>query len=214
MDAPKKIKLTDFPQDQYIVEETNKKQIVIHHTCGGSAESSINGWEKDEPRIATHIVIDRDGQMFQQYSSKYWAYHLGLNQKIFTQYKVPYQSIDKISLSIELANYGEVTKRADGKWYNAYGSIIHGDVVTYETPFRGIKSFEKYTDAQIESLKQILIYWGWKFNIPLKYNEAIWNIDIEALKGTPGIYMHVSYRKDKSDCHPQDSLITMLKSLV
>lgn len=213
MNPPSKVKLVDFPENQYVKEETNKKQIVIHHTCGGSAQSSIDGWIASQERVATHLVIDRDGTMLQPYSSKYWAYHLGLKQEVFKERSIPYQSIDKISLSIELANYGEVEKHADGKWYNEYGSLLHGDAVTLTTPFKGIKSFEAYTPAQIDSLKQILLYWGDKFGIPLKYNDKMWNICDDALKGTPGVYTHVSYRKDKTDCYPDPKLIAMLQSL-
>lgn len=213
MEAPSRIKMIGFPQEQYIAEETSKNQIVIHHTAGGGALTSIEGWKATQERIATHVVIDRDGTIYQCYSSKYWAYHLGLKQEVFKTYKVPYTPLDKTSLSIELANYGEVEQHADGKWYNEYGGLLKGEVVTYSTPFKGIRSFEKYTDAQIESLKQLLIYWGDKFKIPLHYNEDIWNISINALKGVSGVYTHVSYRTDKSDCHPQSSLIQMLKSL-
>jgi hypothetical protein len=35
----------------------------------------------------------------------------------------------------------------------------------------------------------------------------------KALSGTPGVWTHVSYRADKSDCHPQIELINALKEL-
>jgi len=39
----------------------------------------------------------------------------------------------------------------------------------------------------------------------------MWNLNNSALEGTPGIWTHVSFRPDKSDCHPQLSLIKLLK---
>jgi hypothetical protein len=41
----------------------------------------------------------------------------------------------------------------------------------------------------------------------------MWDVSKNALSGKPGIYTHVSYRKDKSDCVPQPELITALQSL-
>ena len=41
----------------------------------------------------------------------------------------------------------------------------------------------------------------------------MWEVSQDALCGKPGIYTHVSFRKDKSDCHPQKELIQMLKEL-
>jgi hypothetical protein len=35
----------------------------------------------------------------------------------------------------------------------------------------------------------------------------------DAIDGKPGVWTHVSFRKDKSDCHPQPELIDMLKTI-
>lgn len=213
MKLPEDIKMISLPQDQYIVEETKKSIIVIHHTAGGSAQSSIEGWKKDPQKIATHVVIDRDGTIYQCYSSKYWAYHLGLKEELFHQHGLQYQNIDKISLSIELANYGEVIQKEDKKWYNTYGGVINNGVTIYSIPFKNIHYFESYTSLQIESLKQLILFWSAKFSIPLDYHEDMWDVSNNALKGQSGIWTHVSFRKDKSDCHPQEDLKEMLKSL-
>jgi hypothetical protein len=34
------------------------------------------------------------------------------------------------------------------------------------------------------------------------------------LRGDKGIFTHVSYRKDKRDCHPQKELVEILKSIL
>ena len=41
----------------------------------------------------------------------------------------------------------------------------------------------------------------------------MWDISDKALAGEAGVWTHVSFRTDKSDCHPQPELIQMLKSL-
>jgi len=73
--------------------------------------------------------------------------------------------------------------------------------------------YERYTDDQLESLRQLMLYYGEAHDIPLHYNEDMWDISVNALNGSHGIYTHVSYRTDKSDCHPQPELIEILKSL-
>jgi hypothetical protein len=36
-------------------------------------------------------------------------------------------------------------------------------------------------------------------HIPTQYNEGMWQTNIEAIKGSAGIWSHVSYRSDKSE---------------
>ena len=87
------------------------------------------------------------------------------------------------------------------------------NVVEFSDGYRGFKAFERYTSKQIEAVLQLLIYWGERYNIPLDYNDDMWEINDKALNGKPGIWTHVSFRKDKSDCYPDDRLIKMLKSV-
>ncbi|MFN9953859.1 MAG: peptidase C14 caspase catalytic subunit P20, partial [bacterium] len=70
-----------------------------------------------------------------------------------------------------------------------------------------------YTDAQIESVRQLLLYWNKIHGIDLTYNEDIWQVSDRALKGENGVFTHNSYRKDKTDVSPQPKLIAMLKAL-
>jgi len=87
------------------------------------------------------------------------------------------------------------------------------NVQVYKNGFRGFYGFEKYTDAQIEAVRELLVYWNERYKIPLDYNEDMWALSNKAIAGQTGVWSHVSYRKDKSDCHPQPELIEMLKSL-
>ena len=69
----------DFPDDQYIKELTDKKQIVIHHTVSGQGvNGDIAWWRSTADRVGTAIIVGWDGKIYQCFSSKYWAYHLGL----------------------------------------------------------------------------------------------------------------------------------------
>ena len=212
-----------FPQTQYIPTETEKVQIYLHHTAGNSNPfSTYKDWEANKERIATCVVVGGkpkkgenfiDGQVVQGYSSKYWAYHLGLRESIFHNFDLPYKSLDKFAIGVEICSWGQLTYK-DGKYYNWAKKVVSDeDIIELSTPFRGFKYFHNYTDTQIESVRELLLYWKQKWNIPLTYNEDIWDICPRALKGESGVYTHCSVRYDKIDVYPHPKLIEMLKSL-
>lgn len=205
----------DFPDNQYIKEQTDKKQIVLHHTVSGQGvEGDITWWRKTAERIGTAIIIGWDGRIHQCFSSKYWAYHLGAGNK----------NLDMQSIGIEIDAWGGLV-RYNRLWYPAKWDVNIKkfvantaakpvqNVQVYEQGYRGFYGFEKYTDAQIESVRQLLVYWGERYKIPLKYNEDMWDYSQRAMNGQAGVWTHTSFRTDKSDCHPQPELIQMLKSL-
>ena len=220
-----KIKQVPLSEGQYVNEVTKKVQIVLHHTAGNSsAPGVIKMWDRDDRgRIATCVVISGkglskdtyDGQIAQAFSSKKWAYHLGIKPDVFRAMGVPYQQLDKVTIGIEICNWGSLTLK-NGKYYNYVNREVPADqVCTLEKPYKGHKHYHAYTDAQIESVRQLLVYWNKIYKIPLTYNESdMWNVSKNALSAVPGVYTHNSYRKDKSDISPQPKIITMLKSLV
>jgi len=219
----KPIKQVDFKESQYIKDEHPKKQIYLHHTAGSANPiATFKYWESTPDRVATCVTIggypDKsntwiDGEIVQGFSSKFWAYHLGLQTGTFKKLNVPYQSLDKISIGIEICNYGYVNYK-DGKFLTYVNSEIKKEnVIELDKPFRGHKFFHAYTDAQIDSVRELLILWNLKYGIPLTYNEDIWDVCPRALKGEAGVYTHNSVRFDKADITPQPKMIEMLKSL-
>lgn len=212
-----------FPQTQYISTETKKVQIYLHHTAGNAdAFGTYKDWEISRERIATCVVIAgkpkksetfKDGEVVQGYSSKYWAYHLGLRESVFHNFNLPYKSLDKNAIGLEICNWGQLTYK-DNKYYSWAKKVVpNEEVIKLATPFRGFKYFHNYTDAQIESVKELLTYWKQRWNIPLTYNEDIWDICPRALKGETGVFTHCSVRYDKVDIYPHPKMIEMLKSL-
>lgn len=212
----------DFSTNQYIQEENTKVQIFLHHTAGNSDGFNVfKFWESNPERIATCVTVCgkssnnqfRDGQIIQGFSSKFWAYHLGLKESTFHNFNIPYKSLDKISIGIEICNWGQLTFN-NGKFYTYVNTTVpSSEVVELEKPHRGYKYYHKYTDAQIVSVEKLLRYWGQLYNIPLSYNEDIWDICPRALKGETGVFTHNSVRYDKVDVSPQPKLIEMLKTL-
>ena len=220
------MKITQYPfnKAQYVQEEYKKTQIYLHHTAGNANPYGVyKDWEKNEERVATCMVVGGknspdnsswvDGEIIQGFASKHWAFHLGLKESTFDKYGVKYQSIDRISIGIEICNWGQLTLK-DGKFYNYVNKEVpKEEVVELTNPHRGYKYYHAYTDAQIDAVEEILRILKVKFNIPIKYNPDIWDITTRALKGEPGVYTHNSVRTDKVDVSPQPKLIDMLKSL-
>ena len=218
-----KIKQVPLKDSEYLKEKTEKRQIVLHHTAGNSSAVNVmNDWNNDKRgKIATCISISGkgakntfDGEIVQGFSSAHWAYHLGVKTEVFNARKLPWMNLDKISIGIEICNWGALDYE-NGKFLTYVDSVVKPeDVVTLDVPFKGKKHFHKYTDAQIESTRQLLLYWRDVYNIDLTYDyNQLFTVNDSALKGVNGLYTHNSYRKDKIDIVPQPAIIEMLKSL-
>jgi N-acetyl-anhydromuramyl-L-alanine amidase AmpD len=215
-----KIKMLVLPDGQYVKEEYPKKQIVLHHTASGdNIEGIIADWAVTKERVATAFIIKRDGTPYQTFSSKYFAWHLGASNL----------SLEQRSIGIELASWGylvkgngtvqsiggKMVKTIPGKFYADYGNIVECDVQEYKDGFRGHTYYEKYSNEQIITVGEILLFFKQKYNIPLTYNEDMWNVTKRALNGDPGIWAHVSYlpASMRTDIHPQPEMIEMIKTI-
>jgi hypothetical protein len=219
----KKIKQVPLRETQYVKEETPKQQIVLHHTAGNaSGIGTISMWDTDDRgRIATCVTISgpgakgtTDGEICQAFSSKYWAYHLGIKPEVFKAYKVSYQRLDKIAIGVEICNWGPISFK-DGKYYTYVNrEIPESQVTKLDKPYKGHLFYHKYSDAQIQSVKDLLVYWKGIYKIDLTYNyDQMFTVNTKALKGENGLYSHNSYRKDKTDIYPCPRMIEMLKTL-
>jgi len=219
----KRIKWVGFPPDQYFKEEHPKTQIVLHHTASGrGANGDWQWWLSTPSRIATFLIIDDVGVPFQLFKSKYWGYHLGLRNR--------YNKIrNQQTVAIEIDSWGPLA-HVNGEYFSYTGTKVDASrVQTYSDPFRvypksdffdrvGVTNkpcyiYEKYSDAALGTLQEMLLYLCEHYTIPRNYNSDMWVVNNKAIQGEPGIWSHVSYRQDKGDCHPQPELIKMLKSL-
>jgi hypothetical protein len=214
------IKQVTFPESQYIREEHPKKQIYLHHTAGNpNGENVFKHWESNVERVATCVTISgigkgcKDGEIVQGFQSKFWGFHLGLQESTFHKAGLKYKSLDRISIGIEICNWGQLTLK-DGKYYNYVNGVVpESQVIKLTKKYKGHQYFHNYTDAQIESVKKLLLLWKEKYGIPLKYNEDIWDICPRALAGEKGVFTHNSVRRDKIDIYPHPKMIEMLKSI-
>jgi N-acetyl-anhydromuramyl-L-alanine amidase AmpD len=208
----KKLDITTIVQSrldesQYYAEKFEKKQIVIHHTVSSpKAENVIHGWSRTKERVGTAFIIDGEGIIHQCFSSAHWAHHLGTHYPNNTE-------LNKHSIAIEICNWGALKEKGN-KYYSSFKKEVPAEeVIDYGIAFRGFRYYQRYKKVQLESLELLLNYLYDRYQIPKTYNSDMWDICPKAIKGEPGIFSHVSYRKDKSDCHPQLELIKILKSL-
>lgn len=223
--------------EEYIREETKKDTIFLHHTAGGSRPDwSINGWEKDYVRdkngnpvltsngliplkVGTSYVIGRksstsdeniwDGKILKAFDDKFWAYHLGINTNNSLE-------LNSGSVAIEFCNYGPLTIGKDGRFYNYINKPIdEKEVVKLNKPFRGYEYYERYTDAQLESARALIIHLINKYAIQIEgkiYNENWFDYNINWIKNG-GLRSHGQIIKEKFDLFPQKEMIQMLNSL-
>lgn len=222
MEAPKldisAIIFHAFPENQFVKRITNKTQATIHHTVSGRGVKGDIGWWLSQPaRIATHFIIGWDGVIHQNYSTKYWGYHLGCGKA----------NLDACTIAIEIDSWGGLVMNEKtglyhpARWDKKKGKFMpnlrvkaleEDRVFLVPDGYRGFTAFENYTTKAIESLRQILVYCNEKYGIPIDYREDMWDWSADAMAGNPGVYSHTSYRKDKSDIYPHPKLVEMLKN--
>lgn len=232
------IRHIELPEQDYYPFETEKKAICIHHTVSGPGVSGDIATFKKPGHVATHFIIERDGTVVQLFDEKYWSHHLAVKMSVFREHGIKYRFdppagrefynyerkrvasnnhwLDSQTIGIELDSWGPVNKQADGSFDHVYERELHegAEVVMYRGGFRGHTYYEKYYPAQIKALQELLTGLTYRHNIPNRYIKDMWDVNSYALEGGAGIWTHVSYRSDKSDCHPQEELINMLQSLV
>jgi hypothetical protein len=113
--------------DQFFQDVHQKKQIYLHHTAGGGNPVSVaKFFQQKEGKVATAFVIGEKGTIVQLFSSKHWAYHLGLKPEVFAEKGIAYRSLDKISIGIEICNYGPL-KKQNGNFINYVGGKVDRD---------------------------------------------------------------------------------------
>jgi N-acetyl-anhydromuramyl-L-alanine amidase AmpD len=208
--------------NEYVKEKHKKKQIYLHHTAGNaSGKNTVNYWNNDtRGRIATCVCISNtgasegDGKIVQAFSSKYWAYHLGIKREVFESYNLDYMPLDKSSIGIELCAWGGLEEKS-GKFYNYVNrEVPKEEVCILDEPYKGSLHYHRYSDEQIRSVENLLRYWIEYYDIERSYNARdMWGVSKKALRGESGIFTHNSVRKDKSDIFPQPEIIEMLKLL-
>jgi hypothetical protein len=213
--------------DEYHSGPNKPEYLFLHHTAGGeNPVATVDMWNNDtRGKIGTEFVIGGtsingkstkwDGLIVKCMPDGGYGAHLGDNGS---------QSMHVNSVGIEVCNFGPLTKV--GNVFKTYtGSIVHPDqVCDLGFKFRGFQYYHKYTDAQIEALRELILFIEERDGINIKKGLVEWlttkthaeafDFSKDAWSGkVKGMLTHTNTRKDKSDMSPQPELIAMLKSL-
>ncbi len=228
------MKITDLflNKGEYYEEIFEKIIFYIHHTAGSHRpDYVIQGWNADSQLvqgvkkqypIATAFVIGGastrdpkdvafDGLVYRCFDEKYWAHHLGTS---YANNRV----LNKISVAVEICNYGPLKKGTDGKYYTYVNTIVPENmVVKYDKPFRGYLYYQAYTDKQIAALKELILEMKVKFpkielKTPLLKPEG-YELHDAAKNGVSGVFSHTNVLTTKFDMNPQKKLIDMLSEI-
>ena len=230
-------------RDEYVHGPNKPEYIYIHHTAGwNNPYKTIKSWNNDSRgRIATEFVIGGqsvkgddtkwDGDIIKCLPDGAYGWHLGKNGS---------QHMHVNSVGIEVNNFGYLTKggywkRVNGKktWikgdanshYTYVGTRVHPEQVCdlgYE--WRGYQFWHNYSDRQIESLRNLIIFISERDGIDISKGLVEWlkkeepgkafDFKKKAWSGeVKGILSHSNIRKDKFDMYPHPNLVEMLKSL-
>ena len=210
-----------LPKGEYKVGPTIKEYLFLHHTAGwNNPYAVVDDWASDNRgSVGTEFVIggpsakgnnnQYDGKILSAIPDGGYGWHLGNNGS---------QYMHTNSVGIEVCNFGGLK---NGKTWS--GAQVHPTQIT-KVDFREFSEWHKYSDKQLTSLRELIIYIGNRDNIDVKsgliseikkkgpikafeFNEDAYYGKIK------GLLTHSNTRRDKTDMFPQKELIDMLLSI-
>lgn len=203
--APRINRSMRLPEQEHFPPGASKTGIAIHHTVGRSASSTFRWWMQDNQMVGTAFIIDRNGTIFEVFDPTAWAWQFGLKWS-----RVKRIQFEKRFIGIELASEGALIE-SEGNLY-CFDRVSDKTLKRREEAFdfggdyRGYRYFDRYEDAQVDSLLELMDYLCDQFQIRRHIPEQFFDYYGEKLADFEGIIGHAMIRKDKSDPAPDRSL--------
>ncbi|MEW5929685.1 MAG: N-acetylmuramoyl-L-alanine amidase [Gemmatimonadota bacterium] len=171
-----------------------KKRIVVHYTAG-YLKGDIAALTKKDNHVSVPFVVARDGTVYNLWSSRYWAYHLGKGAAGGNT------EMSRSSVAIELSNLGYLRLKGDTlATYSGdpYCTLAEQDqYLKLGKPFRGYSYYATHTDAQYRSLVSLLRYLTRTYDIPAEFLPEDKRYDVyAAVDKFRGITTHVNYQPE------------------
>jgi hypothetical protein len=233
-----------LPKGEYFDGPVPKRWLFLHHTAGwDDPNGAVSTWGYDNRgAVATEFVLGGqsilgnrtqfDGVLLQVFPRGGYGWHLGTGN----------DAMHRESVGIEVCNFGQLTKggfqRYDAtqkkyiwaalkpnSFYTYVGTEAHpSQIVELAQPFRGFKFWHRYSDKQVEVLKEFILYIGNRDNIDIRKGiveqikakgavAAFDMVNIPLCRNTPGMWLHTNVMAGKVDLFPQPEVIDMLLSL-
>ncbi|MDQ3698666.1 MAG: N-acetylmuramoyl-L-alanine amidase [Gemmatimonadota bacterium] len=195
-----------LPANQYFPSTNAKTGIALHHTVGGSAKSTFDYWRDNAEQVGTAYLIDRDGTIFEVFEPEAWAWQFGLPWPAATKIK-----FERRFIGIELASEGGLREGPDGKLY-CFDRVSPKTVKRREEAFdcgrvfRGYRWFDRYENAQMDSLCSLVDHLCGTFDIERQVPDRVLDFYGDAVAGFEGVIGHTMVRTDKSDPAPVQAL--------
>lgn len=195
----------ESPNTFHFKEAADKKRIVLHFTAGPlSSDIAQLTPAAGQPNqfVSVPFVIARDGTIYQLFSSKHWAFNLGM--------KAADGNVDHIfereSIAIEISNYG-VLIPGDEVLKTIYDKPGRPDIycnkdqtdayIKLAESFRKREFYATFTEIQLDATIRLIRWLTEKYSIPKEF------LDIKdrfshksSSQNFAGITSHVNYRKD------------------
>lgn len=193
-----------LPDDEFFHSGRPKTGIALHHTVGGSARSTFRWWRDDGRIIGTAYLIARDGTIHEVFDPQAWAWQFGL--KWSREQKLQFE---KRFIGIEIASEGGLTE-SNGNLY-CFDKISdrtqkdRAEAFDFGIDYRGYRYFDKYEDAQVDSVVALINDLCQEFNIKKQLPTDYLDYHGSILADFEGIIGHVNVRADKSDPAPDDA---------
>lgn len=125
-----------------------RRCVVTHFTAGATAKSSINYWRSLTSGICAHLVIDRDGTIYQCRPFNRTCGHAGVSRWKDPKTGILYKNANGYSIGIEIANAGDNEALAK-KWSKL-------PLLTAKHRNGGpVRKWENYTPEQISAVKSL-----------------------------------------------------------
>ena len=170
--------------------------IVMHYTGGGDARSSALYLADPATKASAHVVIARDGQVFQLVPFDKRAWHAGVSAL------GDRTNVNAFSIGVELANAGRLTRR-DDRWFTWFGKEIPRAEVYVHLGKEGPTYWHAYAPLQLRvaaRVCQLLVR-----HYPIRH--LVGHSDITARKQDPGpAFPWEAFRKMVGDlCEPDQT---------
>ena len=228
-----------LPKSEYKTTYTSKHFLFLHHTSGWhNPYNCIHGWKSDRRgAVATEFVIGgqsirgdstkHDGDILQSFPEGYWGWHLGIGRSYMHSHSVGIEVCNfGWLLQRNNAHYAYVAKNSEGNWRSDYTRyrVVDAQVVKLKKKFREKQYWHRYSDAQLDSLRGLILHIAERDNIDVRaglveeireegaYKAFSFKADVRAGQ-RKGMWTHTNVRTDKTDMFPQDELVDMLMSL-
>jgi N-acetylmuramoyl-L-alanine amidase len=174
-----------------------RRAVVIHFTNGATAQSSIDFWKQPAQKkndIGAHIIIDRDGTIFQCRPFNKTISHAGKSRWVDPSTGKKYTSCNAFTIGIELANAGD-----DPDVIKIAKTLPHyaGTVVGKHRNGGSMRAWEEYPSAQFMACISVVSQLVERYNLddctghdciaPERKNDPGPAFDMEALRMTVGM---------------------------